>query len=592
MIHSLLILPLLIVSCNDADELANPSQNIPTDIISSAVNTSADFTLTMSTNKVNYKPGEEITFNVAGSIPAGAKVRYRVGADVISEETVSGNTWKWTAPQSDYTGYMVDVYTSGVDNSETIYGTCAVDVSSSWSRYPRYGFVATYDAGKTKETVAGEMAFLNRCHINGIQFYDWHCKHHKPLAGTAGNPDAEYTDIANRQILSDVVKDYISIQHSYGMKSMFYNLCYGSLSDAAQDGVSSQWNLYTDKAHAKEDKLSLSSDWKSDIYIMDPGNKSWQNYLVKCNDYVYASFDFDGFHIDQVGNRGTVYDYYGSQVNLPEGFASFITAMKTHNTDKSLVMNAVSKYGQSKIAGTKDVDFLYNEMWSGEDKFNDLYKVIKENNSYSNNTLNTVFAAYMNYNKSAASGTFNTPGILLTDAVMFSLGGSHLELGDHMLCHEYFPNSNLKMSEELKASMIHYYDFLTSYEHLLRNGGIETVADVYSGNNSVTVNVWPPKLGTVTAYSKTLENRQVINLLNFEQANSLSWRDIDGTQPEPELITNLPLRIKAAGVKKIWAATPDSLGGVPVELNFTVEKGYVNISLPSLKYWTMIVIEK
>ena len=63
--------------------------------------------------------------------------------------------------------------------------------------------------------------------------------------------------------------------------------------------------------------------------------------------------------------------------------------------------------------------------------------------------MNTVFAAYMNYNKADNRGEFNTPGILLTDAVMFALGGSHLELGgDHMLCKEYFPNENLTMSEE------------------------------------------------------------------------------------------------------------------------------------------------
>ena len=49
----------------------------------------------------------------------------------------------------------------------------------------------------------------------------------------------------------------------------------------------------------------------------------------------------------------------------------------------------------------------------------------------------------MNYNKADNRGEFNTPGVLLTDAVMFALGGSHLELGgDHMLCKEYFPNEN------------------------------------------------------------------------------------------------------------------------------------------------------
>ena len=45
----------------------------------------------------------------------------------------------------------------------------------------------------------------------------------------------------------------------------------------------------------------------------------------------------------------------------------------------------------------------------------------------------------MNYNKADNRGEFNTPGILLTDAVMFALGGSHLELGgDHMCAKSTF----------------------------------------------------------------------------------------------------------------------------------------------------------
>ena len=75
--------------------------------------------------------------------------------------------------------------------------------------------------------------------------------------------------------------------------------------------------------------------------------------------------------------------------------------------------------------------------------------------------MKTVFAAYMNYDKAGSStGEFNTPGVLLTDAVIFALGGSHLELGDHMLCREYFPSTALQMNDVLKTAMIRYYDFM------------------------------------------------------------------------------------------------------------------------------------
>ena len=533
------------------------------------VQTTAILSLNISTDKALYAPGETIRFSIEGSVPSDARVRCRQGSTVVKEEALSGNSWTWTAPQQDFQGYMVDVYTK-TSTTETIYGTVGVDVSSDWARFPRYGFVASYDHSKTSGVIAEETAFLNRCHINGIQYYDWHYKHHWPLGGTRTELLESYTDIANRTILTSVVKDYIEQHHARGMKTMFYNLCYGSLSDGAQDGVSDSWSLFTNT---------------------NRNRKGWQDYLAERNDDVYANFAFDGFHIDQLGSRGTVYDYYGSQVNLPGGFASFIQAMKAHHGDKRLVMNAVSGYGASQIGNTKQTDFMYTEMWGSEQMYSDIRDVIALNGT-SSDGKNTIIAGYMNYGKSGAAGTFNTPGVLLTDAVIFALGGSHLELGDgHMLCHEYFPNGNLKMGSDLQTAIVRYYDFLVAYENLLRDGGGETSADITSTNSSVSVSAWPPRLQSVCCYAKTVGSRQVVHLLNFRQANSLSWRDEQGNMPEPQLVSNLPLKTKASGVKKVWVASPDALGGVPQELTFKQEGDYITLTLPSLKYWTMIVVE-
>lgn len=43
---------------------------------------------------------------------------------------------------------------------------------------------------------------------------------------------------------------------------------------------------------------------KSNIYLLDPGNAEWQAYIAQRNDDVYANLDFDGYQIDQLGNRG------------------------------------------------------------------------------------------------------------------------------------------------------------------------------------------------------------------------------------------------------------------------------------------------
>ena len=576
-----MLLPLLLfASCSDeADFNISKASSLKP-----AVEMTSSMTLQLSTDKALYAPGQTVSFTVSGSLPSGATVRYRHGNDVISEEPLQGSSWTWTAPSEDFTGYLVDIYTHS-GSGETIYGTIAVDVSSDWSRYPRYGFVATYDKTKTQDVISQEMAALNRYHINGVQFYDWHYAHHQPYT-----PEPVYTDIANREIDADVVSRYISTQHGYGMKSMFYNLCYGALDDAAQDGVKDQWYLYKDQSHNEKDYLDMSSSWKSDIFLTDPNNTDWQQYLAAQNDAVYSHFDFDGYHIDQVGDRGTVYDYYGNAVNLTSGFASFIKAMKQAQPGKRLVMNAVANYGQRNIAHTGVVDFLYTELWGGESQFADLLSILNQNRSYMPGA-GQVYAAYMNYECSDKS-QFNTPGVLLTDAAMFAIGADHLELGDHMLCHEYFPNSHLAMSDELKRQLVCYYDFFTAYEDLLRVEGRQSYDGIYSVGSDVTVANWPPRLGSVTAYTKTVEGKEVVNLLNFVNANSLSWRDLKGDMPEPQQINGLTLAVKAEGVKRVWVASPDCYGGAAQELQFKQNGDRVVFTVPSLKYWSMIVIEK
>lgn len=148
------------------------------------------------------------------------------------------------------------------------------------NRFPRYGFVATFDNSKLQPgVIEKEMEFLNRCHINGVQFQDWHYKHHWPLGGTPGNLMDTYTDIANREVSTEVVKKYIDVQHSLGMKSIFYNLCFGVLDDAKADGVKESWYLFKNDRRGEKDSHQLPSSWKSDIYLVNPGNAEWQEYI-------------------------------------------------------------------------------------------------------------------------------------------------------------------------------------------------------------------------------------------------------------------------------------------------------------------------
>ncbi len=46
-------------------------------------------------------------------------------------------------------------------------------------------------------------------------------------------------------------------------------------------------------------------------------NQGWLRYMVERNEEVYDNFGFDGFQIDQLGYRGTVYDANRHEVDLP-----------------------------------------------------------------------------------------------------------------------------------------------------------------------------------------------------------------------------------------------------------------------------------
>lgn len=548
--------------------------------------------ITISTDKALYNPGETVKF-IAKGIPDGAKVRYTYLGNVISETDLSTETWSWTTPNDDYRGYMVEIYT--IENGvEKLINNIAVDVSSDWAKFPRYGFVSDYKKMDNK-FISRNIDILNRYHINGLQFYDWLYDHQRPLAGSVENPSTSWEDIFYRTNYFSTVKSYIDEAKAKGMKTMFYNLCYGATKNAASDGVSDEWYAYKDQNHSEKDYHDLSGG-RSHIWVLDPGNEQWQAYLVARNKDVYQALGFDGFHIDQLGYRGDRYDYNGKSIDMSKGYGSFINAMKTAEPDKRLLFNAVGGYGQEAIANAP-VDFLYVEVWGARDgdnpdmSYGDMIALMRDNVSKSNPEKNIVLAAYMNYNVSSV-GFVNKPGILLANSAIFAWGGSHLELGEHYLINEYFPSNNLQLKADLGKELISYYDFMVAYQNLLRDGGDFQAAEVAFTNSNIVATRWPAAKGQVATIGKKVNGKDIYHLINFTDANTMVWRDPKGTQAEPNLIDAPEVSVNVSGtVSKVWFASPDVNRGVAQNLQFVQTGNNVTVTLPSLKYWDMIVVE-
>ncbi len=549
----------------------------------------------LQTDKSRYNASDvvNLTATFQNTIASGNLiVKYWHLGDSIGQSTypISGSnalSWTWQSPAADYSGYFVQaiLQQGGVDVDST---SIAIDVSSQYSRFPRYGFLSQYSPS---DSLYRNNVFqrLNRYHLNALQFYDVNNKHDVPLAGTVANPDTVWNDIANRENYLSTVLGYITLAHHANMKAMNYNLLYGAwTATAAADGVLPAWGLYYNSNHTNQWGYTLPVSWASSLQVEDPANTAWQNLLWGNESNLFQAIPYDGWHIDQLGDPGTVYDYNGNMVNLGAAFGPYITAAKAQ-LNVNMVMNAVANFGQQSIA-TAPVDFLYTEVWDPYRTFNDLTGLISSNNTYGNNKLATVFAGYINLGNSGSAGTFNTPGVLLADAAIFSAGGSHIELGDHMLCNPYFPNSSLRMSCGLEQNMIQYYDFLTAYENLLRDSiAASSVSLQTTGSSALSTTA---ATGKIWVQSNQRNNTQIFQLINLVSANTINWRDSFGTQVAPTGISNIPLSFTDTNViTKLYCASPDYNNGLPTPLSYTRSGNTITFSLPSLLYWTMVVAE-
>ncbi len=538
----------------------------------------------ITTDKAMYAPGQQVVVRAGGST-SGLGVRYWHLGEVIGETVVDGaKEWTWTPPTEDFKGYYVELVGKDEAGKFVTVATTGVDVSSCWTRFPRYGYLGRFDncpALKREKILMN----LNRHHINALQFYEWAYDHHHPLCGTPENPEPVWDKyLATSKCELEVIKGYIDLGHKYNMVSMFYNLCNGLFEWAEEDGCGSDWYIYSDTNHQNKVFHPLNvPPFRSNLYQCDPGAEEWLDWISRQTGDVYKVFDFDGFHIDQLGNIGNVYDHDGELVDLPAGYEKFIRKMKECEPDKYLAFNAVDGYGQDHIAAAP-VDILYNEVW---DEHFSVFKRTLDENRRIDPTRNTVIPAYIH---DTNSGYFNTPAVLMLDAVIFAMGGSHLELGENLISDIYWPACELKVRPELEEALVEYYDFLVGYENLLRDDVKECRINVTSKDQPICW--WEPLLGKINVYASQKSGSMMVHLLNFKDAVHLRWTDKGRNQAEPKQIRDFEITVPCLKkISRIWAASPDYMDGVPVDLEFTDNGTSVTVKVPSLKYWTMLVLE-
>ena len=447
-------------------------------------------------------------------------------------------------------GYLATC-TVTLDNSKRFRLQTAFMVIEKWQDYPLYGFLSDFQP--EREDAEATVEELLKFHINGLQFYDWQYRHDRLV------PDRQiYQDVLGRQMSAETIRQLIESAHHYGMACMPYLAVYAASLP--------YWKKNKDQAlYDRGGKEILFHDF---LGLMNPSKGSkWSAHLANECKKIFKHFSFDGLHIDQYGEPKVAYDSEGLPVDLPRSFTDFINHEKKSYPEKAVVFNAVGNWPIEALCESEQ-DFMYIEIWPPAVHYQDLVKIIK-NAQIRSGYKPVVLAMYMPVSSKA--------NILLSDALIYASGASRIEIGEHCryLSDPYFPKHS-KIPSLLYTSLRRYYDFACSYFELL-------ILSKREEDFEVTV---PPD---VIVFLNSTGNKRIIQLININQIPDGRW---DRRHGVPQMIRDFQIKVYLKShPQSIKYASPDgsyiNLRSVEYEEN---EDGIL-ITIPRLKYWTMVVIE-
>ncbi|MFO7597063.1 MAG: glycoside hydrolase family 66 protein [Desulfocurvibacter africanus] len=367
-------------------------------------------------NKARYAPGDEIVLSAElhnrseeafqGPLTLrishlGKELLRRTRDMLLQPGEVRTETFSFPAPKPDFRGYLATIRAGPGLPAST-----AIDVSSTATRFPRYGYVSEFSLAKSAREKDGIRRLAQEFHINMLQFYDWFWRHEKLIKRTDGAIAEAWPDLLGRIIIWPVVLDLVETAQEHNVLAMAYVMSY-----AAREGyaelwpVSPAWGLF--ETPDAENQLNVDFDQERYLFLFNPGDQGWMDWII--DQYVEAinQGGFDGLHIDQFGPRHDVYGGDGQPIDLPNTFVAFLGTVKqrllANDSDNAvcafnLVDGEVAGWAVREVASAHNCDFLFSELWSETDTYDDLLKYIEYLRSRSGNR-SVVLAGYSNYDE-------------------------------------------------------------------------------------------------------------------------------------------------------------------------------------------------
>lgn len=352
------------------------------------------------TDKARYAPGEQVTVTaeVSGTGPVEFSLVHL--GEVVDTGTVDATgagtvSWAVTPPAQDFTGYLVHV-DAGSSEAQT-----AVDVSSTWTRFPRIGYLDSYAADMTAAERRAAVDELSRkYHLNALQFYDWMWRHEKPVERDANGDLVDTWTAWNGDVIAPgTVAGLVDAAHDVGTAALPYSMSYAALEGFEAHGVDAAWRLrYRDTGEDWKFQM-LPNEPDTTLWLMDPSNPGWASHITGEYADQIDTLGFDGTHIDQLGNwggaaDGGMDDAGGDPVDLPQAFADLVTATKDA-TGRATGFNAVDGFAGDHLAGSGS-DYLYTELWENHESYAQVQDYLAGQRAASGGK-GAVVAAYLNY---------------------------------------------------------------------------------------------------------------------------------------------------------------------------------------------------
>ncbi len=371
----------------------------------------------MYTDMSRYDPGQNAQIFVdvsnagssrwVGSVELSVYHLDTLVYDVTERVSVASNSMEtivieWVTPSTDFTGYLAK---GQIGDS---FKTTAIDVSSDFSVFPRYGYVADFPVTETQAESEEKINRLSKDYkINAVQFYDWMWRHDELIKRSAGQVEDSWIDLFNRTIGVDTLQNQIAAAQDANMAAMAYVMSYAAREGYDQFGIQPEWGIFKDQNNRSQHDVDFQNG--TYLWLFNPANADWQNYITGQYLDAVQTMGFDGLQIDQMGQRNPVYDFAGREINLEDTFSELINAAKAR------LSSAGSKITFNVVDGTIDgwalrdvmlnaqTDFDYSEIWWESNSYSALQNYI-EQFRMGNGGKALVLAAYMNYNENTGVG--------------------------------------------------------------------------------------------------------------------------------------------------------------------------------------------